>query len=75
MLNRLSTFYILTNHLQNLDDTDLGFPYCIMMYNLAFLANLVVFTLYVIENNRDKNNTSDITLNLKIWHHTVRRDY
>ena len=54
MLNRLSTFYILTNHIQNLDDTDLGFPYCIMMYNLAFLANLVVFTLYVIEVARAK---------------------
>ena len=60
MINRLSTFYIITNHLQHMDGTDVGFPYCIMLYNLAFMANLVVFTLYVLEvasTQRQRYNT------------------
>ena len=50
MIWNLSDYYIMIRSMQEplVEDT-FGFPYCVMLYSMAFLGNVTVFILCVIE--------------------------
>lgn len=54
MIWNLSEYYILIHAIHDPDVIDsFGFPYCVMLYSLAFLGNATVFILSVIEVVRE----------------------
>ena len=53
MIWDLSIDYILLHSVQEYDPDTYGFPYCILLYSMAFFANVTVFILFVIEAVRE----------------------
>ena len=52
MIWNLSDFYIEIHQISYYDAT-IGFPYCVMLYTMAFIVNITVFVLYIVEVVRE----------------------
>ena len=57
MFWHLTQYYIVQRYLQTRDDIapDFRFPYCVLLYTIAFLLTLVVCVMYNFEQRRQTN--------------------
>ena len=52
MLVILSIYYVMTNtsvERSKLDGFDMGFPYCVLLYTVAFVTKMLAIVLFMIE--------------------------
>lgn len=61
MISQLSAYYIENKFYQVRDDIapEIRFPYCVLLYTIALLVNLVIFVIYVIECSKQQNDPMD----------------
>ena len=67
MIWNLSDYYIRIHYIYSIEDQidvgDIyGFPYCVLLYSIAFLANVIVFILCVGDVGEHRRQTSQDVL-------------
>ena len=59
MISQLSAYYIDNKFYEVRYDPEIKFPYCVLLYTIAFLVNLVIGVMYVIEYFKQQNDPMD----------------